>query len=141
MPKAVEAILLRVFVGEEDRYKRRSLYESIVRVALDRQMAGATVLSCPNGFGISRLVRTETNVDAGPRNPIVVEIIDAEEQINRILPTISDMIESGLVTMERVKAIRYERLDNLTHLKKPGHRQRRLRPPWARGWLGTASAS
>lgn len=113
MRRPVEAILLRVFVGEEDRYGGRSLYQAIVATALERRMAGATVLPGPDGFGISRSVRTELNVDAGPRSPMVVEIVDTEDEINRFLPVINDMIESGLVTMERVRAIRYRRRDSL----------------------------
>ena len=109
----VDAILLRVFVGEEDRYDGRSLYQAIVATALERRMAGATVLPGPDGFGVSRSVRTELNVDAGPRCPMVVEIVDTEEEINRFLPVINEMIESGLVTMERVRAIRYRRPDSL----------------------------
>jgi uncharacterized protein len=113
MRAPVDAILLRVFVGEEDRYEGRSLYQAIVATALERRMAGATVLPGPDGFGVSRSVRTEVNVDAGPRSPIVVEIVDTEAQINDFLPVINEMIESGLVTMERVRAIRYRRPDSL----------------------------
>jgi PII-like signaling protein len=109
----VDAILLRVFVGEEDRYEGRSLYQAIVATALERRMAGATVLPGPDGFGVSRSVRTELNVDAGPRSPMVVEIVDTEAQINDFLPVINEVIESGLVTMEKVRAIRYRRPDGL----------------------------
>ena len=113
MHPPVEAVLLRVFVGEEDRYKGRSLYQAIVATALERRMAGATVLPGPDGFGVSRSLRTELNIDAGPRSPMVVEIIDSEDQINRFLPVLNDMVESGLVTMEKVRAIRYRRPDSL----------------------------
>lgn len=109
----MEAILLRVFVGEEDRCSGRTLYQAIVAEALERRMAGATVLPGPDGFGITRSLRTELNVDAGPRSPIVVEIVDTEQRINGFLPVINEMIESGLVTMERVRAIRYRRPDSL----------------------------
>jgi uncharacterized protein len=74
-------------------------------------MAGATVLPGPEGFGRSRYVRSELNVDAGLRLPVVVEIIDSEEQINRFLPIVHEMVESGLVTLEKVRAIRYRRHD------------------------------
>ncbi len=113
MRASVEAVLLRVFVGEEDRYEGRSLYQAIVATALERRMAGATVLPGPDGFGISRSIRTELNVDAGPRSPMVVEIVDSEDQINRFLPVLNDMVESGLVTLEKVRAIRYRRPDSL----------------------------
>jgi uncharacterized protein len=113
MRQSVEAVLLRVFVGEEDRYQGRSLYQAIVATALERRMAGATVLPGPDGYGISRSVRTELNVDAGPRSPVVVEIVDSEDQIDRFLPVLNDMVESGLVTLEKVRAIRYRRPDSL----------------------------
>jgi uncharacterized protein len=113
MRTPVEAILLRIFVGEEDRYKGRSLYQAIVTTALERRMAGATVLPGPDGFGISRSFRTELNVDAGSRSPMVVEIVDTEDQINRFLPVLNEMVESGLVTLEKVRALRYRRPDSL----------------------------
>jgi len=113
MRAAVEAILLRVFVGEEDRYEGQPLYQAIVMSALQWRMAGATVLPGPDGFGTSRSIRTELNVDAGPRGPMIVEIVDTEEQINRFLPVLNSMIGSGLVTLERVRAIRYRRPDRL----------------------------
>ena len=114
MRQFVEAILLQVFVGEEDRYGGHHLCEAIVAAALERRMAGATVLPGAIGFGRSPHVRcSELNVDAGPRSPIVIEIVDSEEQINRFLPVLHEMVESGLVSMEKVRAIRYRRRDSL----------------------------
>jgi uncharacterized protein len=106
-----EAVLLRVFVGEDDRYYGRALYQAIVAKALEEKMAGATVLPGPEGFGRSRYVRSELSVDAGPRLPMVVEIVDSAEQIDRFLPVLGEMVESGLVTLERVRAIHYRRRD------------------------------
>jgi hypothetical protein len=68
-------------VGEEDRFEGRSLYEAIVKRALAMQMAGATVLPGPVGFGQHSYVRSELNGDAGLRFPRVVEIIDTDENI------------------------------------------------------------
>jgi PII-like signaling protein len=113
MRPSVEAVLLRVFVGEEDRYQGRPLYQAIVATALETHMAGATVLPGSDGYGISRSIRNELNVDAGPRNPMVVEIVDRENQIDRFLLLLNDMVESGLVTLEKVRAIRYRRPDSL----------------------------
>lgn len=113
MRASVDAILLRVFVGEDDRYRGRPLYEAIVDAAIAQHMAGATVVPGPDGFGGSRSIRTELNIDAAPHNPMVIEIVDTEDQINRFLPIVNDMIESGLVTMERVRATRYHRADSL----------------------------
>ena len=103
----VEAVLLRVFIGADDRHGERALYEAIVERAREMGMAGATVLPGPEGFGRSRHIRSELSVDAGPRQPMVVEIVDTEEQIERFLPIIDGMVASGLVTLEKVRAIRY----------------------------------
>jgi uncharacterized protein len=120
MRPAVQAVLLRVFVGKEDRYGGRPLFEAIVAAALERRMAGATVLPGKVGFGRSRYIRTELNIDAGPRLPMVIEIVDSEDQINRFLPVLHEMVESGLVSMEKVRAIRYRRRDSLKEPQAAG---------------------
>ena len=107
MPARVDAVLLRVFVGTDDRHGERALYEAVVECALEMGMAGATVLPGPEGFGQSRHIRSELSIDAGPREPMVIEIVDTEEQIDRFLPVLGTMIESGLVTLERVRMIKY----------------------------------
>ena len=109
MRAQTNAVLLRVFVAEEDRYHGRSLYEAIVAKALEKPLAGATVVPAPEGFGRSRHIRTELNIDAGPHSPVVIEIVDREECINDFLVQLHDMVDSGLVTMEKVRAIRYPR--------------------------------
>lgn len=107
MRMPADSILLRIVVGEEDRYRGRALFAAIVTKALEHKMAGATVLRCPEGFGRSRHIRSDLNVDAGPRLPVLIEIVDRETKINQFLPVLHDMVESGLVTFERVRAIRY----------------------------------
>ena len=107
--KPRDEILLRVFIGEEERHEGRPLYASIVAKALAAKIGGATVLPGPGGFGPSRHMRSSLYVDAGPRRPVVVEIVDAEERINGFLGIINDMVTSGLVTLERVRSIHYGR--------------------------------
>jgi PII-like signaling protein len=107
METPVEAVLLRVFVGADDRHGEQALYETIVERARRMKLAGATVLPGPEGYGQSRRIRSELSVDAGPRQPMVVEIVDSATQIDRFLPVLERMVESGLVTMEKVRAIRY----------------------------------
>ena len=109
MPEIAEATLLRIFVAENDRWHGRLLYHALVEKAQEMKMAGATVLPAPVGFGQSRMVRSEINVDAGPYLPIVIEIIDIEENIDRFLPAIDGMIDSGLVTLEQVRAVFYRK--------------------------------
>lgn len=109
MSIAEDAVLLRIFMGEEDQYQGRPLYQAIVAQARAAKLAGATVLPGPEGFGRSRYIRSELNVDAGLRVPMVVEIVDSEAQIHAFLPRVHDMVESGLVTLEKVRAIYYRR--------------------------------
>lgn len=104
-----EEVLLRVFVGEEDRHHGRPLYEAIVVKALNGRMAGATVLAGAEGFGRSRYVRSGLDVDVGSRLPMVVEIVDHDAEISRFLPVLDEMVSSGLVTLEKVRVIRYRR--------------------------------
>lgn len=107
LPDAEEATLLRIFVGEEDRFEGQPLYQAIVSRALAMQMAGATVFPGPIGYGQRRQVRSELNIDAGPRLPIVIEIVDTEQNIFRFLPVLDGMLDSGLVTLEKLRAIFY----------------------------------
>lgn len=107
MPVFEEATLLRIFVGQEDSFEGQPLYQAIVSRALAVRMAGATVLPGPVGYGQSRQVRTELNIDAGAQLPIVVEIVDTDRNVERFLPVLNTMIDSGLVTLEKVKAIFY----------------------------------
>jgi len=100
---------LRVFIGENDRYQGRPLHEVIVARALQEKMAGATVLPGPEGFGRSRTIRSELDVEAGPSTPMVVEIVDREDKVNRFLPVLDELVESALITLERVRAIHYRR--------------------------------
>jgi PII-like signaling protein len=109
MGAPVDAVLLRIFVGEDDRYHGQFLYEVIVAKALEQGMAGATVLPAPEGFGPSERLRTEANVDAGPRLPVAIEIVDTLEAIDNFLPVVHDIVQSGLVTLGTVRAIHYQR--------------------------------
>lgn len=104
-----ESVLLRIIVGEEDRHLGRPLYPAIVSKALQNNMAGATVLFCQEGFGRSRSVRREDDINSGPLVPVAIEIVDSEAHIEQFLAVIHDMVESGLVTLEKVHAIRYPR--------------------------------
>lgn len=104
MIATVEAVLLRIFLGENDRWHGRPLYEALVDKALATGMAGATVLPGPVGFGPARHMRNELNVDAGSPYPIVIEIVDTDANIKAFLAATDGMIESGLVTMEKLQA-------------------------------------
>src|ERR1700753_274767 len=107
MREPTDSVLLRIIIGEDDRYKGRLLHAAILAKARERRMAGATLLLCLEGFGRSRHVRSAIPVDADRRLPVLIEIIDNEAQIEAFLPVIHDMVESGLVTLEKVRMIRY----------------------------------
>jgi uncharacterized protein len=103
-----DAVLLRIFIGESDRYQHRPLYEAIVLKARELELAGATVLRGPMGFGKSSHLHTAKILRLSMDLPIVIEIVDREERINAFLPVLDEMIGGGLVTLERAKVIRYQ---------------------------------
>lgn len=105
LPK--EAVLLRIFFGEADRHDGKPLHEAIVMKARELQMAGATVLRGPMGFGHSSRVHTAKILRLSEDLPLIVEIVDTEEKINAFLPVLDTMMGSGLVTIEKVKVLRY----------------------------------
>ncbi|HEX4118909.1 MAG TPA: DUF190 domain-containing protein [Rhizomicrobium sp.] len=101
------AVLLRVFIGESDKYEGHSLGEAIVLKAREKGLAGATMLRAPMGFGHSSQLHTTKILRLSEDMPLVIEIVDAEDKINAFLPVIDGMIGSGLVTLEKVKVLRY----------------------------------
>jgi uncharacterized protein len=103
-----DAVLLRIFIGESDRHQYRPLYEAIVLKARELNLAGATVLRGPMGFGKSSHLHTAKILRLSMDLPIVIEIVDTEEKVNSFLPVLDEVIGGGLVTLERVKVIRYQ---------------------------------
>lgn len=102
-----DAVLLRIFIGESDRYHHQPLYEAIVLKARELKLAGATVLRGPMGFGKSSHVHTAKILRLSMDLPIVIEIVDSEEKVNAFLPLLDEIMGGGLVTLERAKVIRY----------------------------------
>ena len=100
-------MLLRIFIGESDRWQHKPLYEAIVLKAREMHLAGATVLRGPMGFGKSSRLHTAKILRLSMDLPLVIEIVDSEEKINTFLPVLDDMIGGGLVTLEKVKVIDY----------------------------------
>lgn len=105
LPK--EATLLRIFFGESDQCQGKPLYEAIVLKAREMGLAGATVVRCPMGFGQSSRLHTTKILRLSEDLPLVVEIVDGEERIETFLPVLDSMMGSGLVTIEKVKVLRY----------------------------------
>jgi PII-like signaling protein len=101
------AMLLRIFIGESDRYGHRPLYEAIVMKARELHLAGATVLRGPMGFGHSSRIHTAKILRLSGDLPLVIEIVDSEEKVGAFLEALEPMIGSGLVTTEKVQVIQY----------------------------------
>jgi uncharacterized protein len=102
-----DAMLLRIFIGESDRWNHKPLYEAIVLKAREMHLAGATVLRGPMGFGKTSRLHTAKILRLSFDLPIVIEIVDSEEKINSFLPTLDEMMKGGLVTLEKVRVIDY----------------------------------
>ena len=102
-----DAVLLRIFIGEDDKADHRPLYEAIVLKAREMHLAGATVLRGPMGFGHSSVLHTTKIVRLSQDLPLVIEIVDSEEAINSFVDVIEGMMGSALVTTEKVKVIQY----------------------------------
>jgi uncharacterized protein len=102
-----DAVLLRIFVGEEDKFEGKPLYEAIVMKARALHLAGATVLRGPMGFGHSSRLHTSKILRLSSDLPLVIEIVDDDDKVNAFLPVLDGMIGSGLVTLEKVKVLRY----------------------------------
>src|SRR5271170_2089869 len=103
-----DAMLLRIFIGEDDKSREgRPLCETIVLKARDVHLAGATVLRGPMGFGHSSLLHTAKILRLSGDLPLIIEIVDTEDKIKAFLPTIDAMMTSGLITLEKVQVLLY----------------------------------
>lgn len=102
-----EGTLLRIFIGESDRLGGRTLYEAIVLKARDLHLAGATVFRGIMGYGKHSRVHTAKWEALSTDLPIVVELVDSEEKIRAFLPLVDEMVAEGLVTLEKVRVVKY----------------------------------
>ena len=102
-----EGKLLRIFIGESDRWHGKPLYEEIVALARREHLAGATVLRGIEGFGAKSHLHTSRILRLSEDLPIVVEMVDTEENIDRVLPMLDAMVGDGMLTVEKVHVIAY----------------------------------
>jgi uncharacterized protein len=102
-----QAVLLRIFIGEDDKLGGKPLYEAIVLKARETHLAGATVLRGPMGFGASSRLHTTKILRLSEDLPLVIEIVDSEDKINNFLSTLDGMMSSGLITLEKVQVLQY----------------------------------
>ena len=103
-----DALLLRIFIGEADELDGEPVYRTIVHKAREMNLAGATVLRGPLGFGRSSHLHASTVFRVSRDLPIVIEIVDAERKIQEFLTAVEGMVGAGLITMEKVQAIFYK---------------------------------
>lgn len=102
-----DAVLLRIYIGESDKWQRKPLYEAITLKAREMHLAGATVLRGPMGFGKASRLHTSKILRLSMDLPLVIEIVDSEEKVNSFLPVLDEMVGGGLVTLEKVKVVHY----------------------------------
>lgn len=102
-----ESVLLRIHLGEDDRYEGKPLYKKIVEVLRENNIAGATVLRGIMGYGKSTVIHSASILAVSSDLPIVIEVVDKEEKILNVLPVIEKLVKNGLITMEKVRVIRY----------------------------------
>jgi PII-like signaling protein len=102
-----DAVLLRIFIGEDDKYGHQPLYEAIVLKAREMHLAGATVLRGPMGYGYSSRLHTNNILRLSFDLPVVIEIVDSEEKTKDFLPVLDTMMTGGLITLEEAQVLKY----------------------------------
>ena len=106
-----DSMLLRIFIGESDRWNHKPLYEAIVLKAREMHLGGATVLRGPMGFGKSSRMHTAKILRLSMDLTLVIEIVDSDEKIQSFLPQLETMMQGGLITLEPVKVIQYKSVE------------------------------
>lgn len=102
-----ENLLMRIFIAEGDRYEHRPLYEALVEMLQKEGFAGATVLRGVCGFGAHSVYHSQKLLDLSADLPMIIEAIESEEKVNAVMPRIDAMMSGGMITMEKVRVIRY----------------------------------
>ncbi|OLZ10517.1 DUF190 domain-containing protein [Sulfobacillus thermosulfidooxidans] len=102
-----EALRLRIFIGEDARWHHKPLYHAIVLKAREMGMAGATVMRALEGFGPTSRIHTVNLLDLSSDMPILVEIVDSKEYVEKFLPVLDTMVDAGLITIDPVKVVKY----------------------------------
>lgn len=102
-----EQVLMRIFIGEADRHHNKPLYQALVELLRKEKLAGATVLRGIIGFGAKSHLHTTHLLRLSQDLPMVVEVVDTQENIDRVMPQIDAIVREGLITMEKVRVLRY----------------------------------
>lgn len=104
---AGEQTLMRIFIGESDRWKKQPLHEALIDLFRQEGFAGATVLKGVAGFGAQSVLHTDRLLTLSSDLPLVVEVVENEEKIQGILPLLDEMLQGGMVTLEKARVIHY----------------------------------
>lgn len=102
-----ERVLMRIHIGERDKWEGQPLYQAIVMLLRERHFAGATVFRGIMGFGPTARLHTDKILRLSVDLPLVIECVDTEEKINAILPELDTMLDGGLITLEKARVIAY----------------------------------
>jgi PII-like signaling protein len=109
MMKQQEMVLMRIFVGESDRYQKKPLFEALVDLLRAEGVAGATVIKGAMGYSGKNAVHSDRILRLSSDLPVVIEVVDHEEKINTILPRIEGMFQGGLITLEKARVINFHK--------------------------------
>ena len=104
-----EQVLMRIFIGESDQWERRPLAAALLELFRARGLAGATVLKGVAGFGPDSIIHTASILRLSADLPVVIEVVDSQAHLDGVLPQVDRMMSGGLITMEKVRVVRYER--------------------------------
>lgn len=102
-----EKVLMRIFIGELDRFEHQPLYEALVEFLRREGFAGATVIRGISGFGAHSVYHTQKLLDLSADLPLIVEVVDTQEKIDSVMPRIDEMMSGGMITLEKATVIRY----------------------------------
>ena len=102
-----DGMLLRIFIGESDKYRDKALYEAIVLKAREMDLAGATVTRGIMGFGADSRIHSAKLLRLSEDSPVVIELVDTEEKLNKLLPFLDEVVTEGLITLEKMRVIKY----------------------------------
>jgi PII-like signaling protein len=102
-----EQVMVRIFFGESDRWHHRPLHAALLERLRQEGFAGATIFRGVAGFGANSVIHTTRLLELSGDLPMVIEVVDSEEHIERLIPILDEMVDDGLVTMEKVRVLRY----------------------------------
>src|SRR5690242_5466256 len=122
-----ERTLMRIFIGESDKYQGRPLYQALLERLRAKGLAGATVLRGVAGFGASSKMHTDKVLRLSLDLPLIIEIVETEDAIQSVLPDLDQMIGGGLITLERGRGVMY-RPANVRPRERGQHRTEGLEP-------------